>query len=101
MSSVGFMAGPQGTLYPIDARNATYATDGRKPCGPSAWHISGTSHPVQCVQYVQETAQNGRSGRPWAHLLAVSEVEGLVEIVLRSGSSPLGHIEKPCKSGLF
>ena len=61
-----------------------------RPCLAVATSVA-TSSSVQCVQCVQQTDQFGRFGRPWKHLRALYRVEGLVDFMVRGGSSPLGR----------
>ena len=52
---------------------------------------------IQCVQPVQSVhgiSQFGRLGRRWMHLQATVKVEGLVDCMVRGGSSPLGRTRK-------
>jgi hypothetical protein len=45
--------------------------------------------------------QTGGDGRPWPHLHRPYLVEGLVDCMVRGGSSPLGRILKPLLGGPF
>jgi hypothetical protein len=58
-------------------------------------------HCVQPVQSVHGTPQVGRSGRSWKHLPAPPKVEGLVDFMVRGGSSPLGRTGKAPLDGAF
>ena len=58
---------------------------------PWRGNTRGNIRSVQCVQCVQQTDQFGRFGRPWKHLRALYRVEGLVDFMIRGGSSPLGR----------
>src|ERR1700733_5581425 len=48
-----------------------------------------------------EERQQTRFGRPRKHLCAQYRVEGLVDFVVRGGSSPLGALGNPRTAGLF
>src|SRR5947209_18893260 len=57
------------------------------------------SIPSNALHSVPGTAQFGRFRRRRKHLRAASEVEGLVDFMVRGGSSPLGRTAKALHSG--
>ena len=58
----------------------------------SPWQHRGNTRCSICVRCVRESALFGRSGRSCKHLARVYEVEGLVGLTPRGGSSPLERI---------
>jgi hypothetical protein len=64
-------------------------------------NIRDNIHSVQPVHYVQKFSQFGRFGRPSKHLHDPNTVEGLVDFMVRGGSSPLGRTGKAPHSGAF
>jgi hypothetical protein len=86
-----------GALYDIGTPNTDSASSGTS----RPWHIFGTSCFVRCVRCVRETPQNERSGRRRTYFAPTNKVEGLVDRLVRGGSSPLGRMEKACKSVAF
>jgi hypothetical protein len=64
----------------------------------SAWQHRGNSQIVRCVRSVQKTGRFGRSGSRQTYLASLHEVEGLVGLTPRGGSSPLERIGSSWKS---
>jgi len=86
-----------GPLCGIGTRDTSSASVGTT----RAWPIFDPSPFVRCVRRVRDPAQNGRSGRGRTHMARANKVEGLVDLTVRGGSSPLGRISKtPCLQGL-
>jgi hypothetical protein len=65
-----------------------YASASRR-CSP--WQHFGNTRPSRPVRCVQKASQSGRSEHPRTHIPRMNRVEGLVDRMVRGGSSPLGR----------